>query len=372
MTSQNPKKQTFFKPQIPEEAKSKSIEETVSLDSMCLLDWVPTEIAKYAYTQADLKLRIESDEPEWSFHAPFMANQYRYGIEAVKAIKRGDVKKAVESYMGYIYNQMEFTRGISRIQNNVLLNRRELDSMLRTRLTGYEVEILEFVKSLDVKISDETLQSWILSLRQDKKDYWSKVANSVQEPKEEVYKIREFARSKKWFGRAHLIDYRLKEDKESVKDSLGMINTYTWSCPKCQLNMLHEGVETATKIRDDSSLEKMIRIYAEKQHLLDGKFGIIYGVLPGWFREGQEYDSDKKEFKEGYTDAKPLFIQIADMWEVALSTEDKLYAVTKMKPLIKIDEENVRKFHKDWKERGYLSKDFEAVCQSIGINLWES
>jgi hypothetical protein len=369
------KEEVIYKPVIPEETRSKSVEDKAPVETMCLIDWTSLPVAKFVYLNEDLRTRVESDSPEWGFHAPFMANQTEYEKQGRQALRRDNIKKAVECYLGYIHNQMEFTVGLSRIQNVVRLNSREADSLLSPgtkNLSEFENCVLAEVNYIvDPKAPDATVYSWVRSLRKNKEDYWKTFADPQHDKPTETQlrEIRELARDKKWFERASLISFILKEDSESVKDKLQMIKTYMWACPKCQLGWIHDGVTTAAGIRDDDKLMELLKIYAERQPSLDGKFKIIYGVLPGWFKEGLEYDSDEKEFREGYIDAKPLFIEVASAWEGRLSVEDKVHAISMMKPLIKIDEEGITRYHKKFKEDKVLQKDFEEVCQKSGISL---
>jgi len=315
---EDPRLDDLWQINLPKALTTKSAEELISLNEQTELDQAPAPIVDFVLTEVELRKRTLSDEPSWGWMSmPFLPAMEFYDGEAQTRINRGDIPGSVVSYLAYKQNALAFSGFIGRMQNNVLLNSREVKavrSVVETELSPLEIAIVSKLGSSYANPDESRVRKELANLRRIRG-----IQNTMhlgvfldKTPPNKLAACRDFARKKGWYNRAGIISYHLKDFHGAVDDALARIDSYSGLTNETVRESLKMQIGQAIKIKDWQLFTKVIESYAKRQADLErGEYIINYfGVSsPGWYVAQPKWDMDERRMYEGQEKVTPLIIE---------------------------------------------------------------
>jgi hypothetical protein len=394
--------------EIPEFIDSKSITGSpdgisIPIDSLCLADWMPKNIARFVYSQDTLRRLVETDFHEKSVWEPssWFHNQCLFQKKSEEALRKGCTMYAFENYIFWLHNRAAFTGGMRNFQKVALLTGDELDKVAspnRDDLTPYEKDLIAIADSAEVQVMQEDLENWVITLRADKqvdklrnkavlalmgmghyesytKEGYLEQPN-VKEQLPLIRKIRDHSRGRHHYRRAAGMSRLLKEPHEELQDRIACFNQYDFATSAAKHEMIKDILFLAQYTGREDVVDEWIDVYAKQQHMLDGRF---YDGFLGvhWNHTYQTYDSESGSWCEDWIEARPLLIDIAlsDWRYKIIGEEGRLALARKLGEKTTVNLEHLKIFREKYfeydrkRERLEGLERFDKALSEVGIVL---
>jgi len=330
----------------------------LAVQGMSLVDWMLPDVARFVYDDESLRRLAESDRRDstiWS-PGPFIPCQDRFENESRTALQRGDLRCALENYMYWLHNRVEFTQSMARMSGVFLLTSDELTKVASPspeELSPYENDLLDVVRGSSPAVPDKDLAKWVAQVRRDQtvlRFYnqsaiqfegphgwpslydmhfareatkrslfpgpWNELRTSYekrdrtanQQPLEEM---RIYLRERNLFYTAARTSYSLEDPAEELTDLVSMYDRYPARSP-AKLNNIKRILYLAAFLERDDVLNAWIDRYAAEQRSLDGTFYNTCLTL-GWKKPRLYYETDAecgRGWHNDYDEANPLLVEI--------------------------------------------------------------
>ncbi|MBW2982232.1 hypothetical protein KY343_05105 [Candidatus Woesearchaeota archaeon] len=396
----------YYALNLPEFIDSKSIIGAdgigIPIDSLCLVDRMPKNIARYIYSKDRLRRLVETDFQEDCVWEPssWLPNQGFFKKKSEEALRRGDTISAFENYIFWLHNRTEFSDGMQGFQKIARLTGDELDgiaSPFRKDLTPYERDLIGIADSAEVQVLQSDLENWVISLRADKqvKKLRNKVGlaigNRPYEPYEKedyleqptvkeqlplVRKIRDYSRERGHYKRAANMSRLLKEPDGELDDRVACFSQYDFATNAAKHEMIRDIFLLAQYTGREDVVDEWIDVYAQQQHILDGRF---YDGFLGvhWNHTYLTYDHETGNWCEQWIEARPLLIDVAlPGWPYKIFGEKGRFALAcKLGEKTEINLEHLKRFREKYFEydlkydTGKKREKFDKVLSEAGIKF---
>ncbi len=411
----------FYELKYPEFIDSKIIDgmqgEHISLENMCLVDWMPRPIAEFIFSDENLRNLVESDYHEREVWGPdsFMKNQMLFEKRVESALRVMNFFIAVENYIYFMHNRVEFTTGVQKMQSIVLLNTNEMQKMQspnKQEITPLEAALITAITDelpdclrAETAFDESGFKEWITALRVDKQVQQSeteticalqkhipsgKCAYEVENylDNEEVKaklplarKIRDYFRQRSLFSSAARMSEMLKEPEEDLKDRISGYSRYEHEITGAEkLDMIRDILMLAKYNKRDDIVNEWIELYAREQKRLDGRFSNEQYAC-GWMQLADYYgEYSHTWYKSAERRANPLLVEFAQGFGFisSMKEEDRLDIVRRLGAKTNIHLDDLRTFWKRYATKDTISRiikesenKFSAAMKAAGIELEE-